>query len=285
MDETGPDIEFASKEWLDAAREILNRLAEGSAAELRGVAFSVCEVFTDTPPHLGWPDRRFAWHLRLVDGEVEVATGKIDDADMSVSAAYHLVLPIARTVYAGDPAAAMRARREAAHRAGLPGGGATSTGITDPALGRVLGGLHDELARRTKDDPDLTGRTAAYGLTEPAERLDSEGWVRVAAALSPAFTAELADAVGAGTPPGDHPLVAEAAGHPWLTTLVEHALGGPGRWTGAAVGEPTAAAAVGAVVLGSGSAAGDGGTLLVGTALPAGLIDALVLTLGFEKAV
>jgi hypothetical protein len=277
MTETTPDLEFASKEWVDAAREILQRAVREHAEELRGLSFSVCEVFTEAPARLGWPDQQLAWHLRIDDAEAEVGIGELEGADISMGGPYHVVLPIARTVYGGDPVRSMRARREAAHRAGLPAAAPTSEETPTPtapppAVSKVFSALHDGLARRTTDDPDLAGRTAAYGLTDAAKQVATDGWTLVSSAVSTDFARELASATSLSDP-----LVSELAAHPWITTLAEHALGAPAGSTGTTTGS------VVAVLLLEESSAGPAGSLVIGRDVAAHVPSGVpALTLGFD---
>lgn len=91
-------VVFASHEWLDLAREVLEDLVaqHGKA----GTSFSVCEVFTNAPHGMIGPDpAKAAWHFCIVDKTVTVGEGEIDSADMAVSVEYEKALPMARRTY------------------------------------------------------------------------------------------------------------------------------------------------------------------------------------------
>ncbi len=98
MTTQGTKVVFASSEWLDLAREVLEDLVaqHGHA----GTSFSVCEVFTNAPDGMIGPDPAVAaWHFSIVDKTVTVGEGEIDGADMAVSVEYEKALPAARRVY------------------------------------------------------------------------------------------------------------------------------------------------------------------------------------------
>lgn len=100
---------FASEAWVDEARRILEELvaAHGEAS----AAFSVCEVFSDTPPEAD-PSGTAAWHF-YIDGEtVRVGQGEVDDTDVKIRADYTATLPTARLVYTPEILAQRAKARE-----------------------------------------------------------------------------------------------------------------------------------------------------------------------------
>jgi hypothetical protein len=98
MTELIEKLTFASQEWVDVARGVLEEIV-AEHGEI-GRSFAVCEVFTDAPMGLVGPDpTTAAWHYRIVDMTVTVGVGAIDDADQSVTIDYEQVLAIARMVY------------------------------------------------------------------------------------------------------------------------------------------------------------------------------------------
>ena len=139
-------LEFASAEWVDAMRRIVEEQLRET--DLSGIAFSFSEEFTDPPEHLREPGAKsIGWYLRIAEGKVEVGRGVLESADSRVIADYQTTLPLARMVFGDNPqlakeAAALVAEATAAGRMRREG---------DPAAGaRVpLAGLHDEIARLT----------------------------------------------------------------------------------------------------------------------------------------
>lgn len=98
MTTQGAKVAFASYEWLDLAREVLEDLVEQHGKI--GTSFSVCEVFTNAPEGMIGPDpAKAAWHFSIVDKTVAVGEGEIDGADMAVSVEYDKALPMARRTY------------------------------------------------------------------------------------------------------------------------------------------------------------------------------------------
>ena len=117
MTEATKKLVFASGEWVELARGVLDELVARHGEP--GKSFSVCEAFTDAPENLAGPDATTAaWHFRIVDKTVTVGEGEIDGADFSVRVAYAQALPMARMVYTPEMAAQMRAARTKAEGGG-----------------------------------------------------------------------------------------------------------------------------------------------------------------------
>jgi hypothetical protein len=110
-------VEFLSDAWIDVARQYLLEAAAREPA-FANATFSICESFTDAPPHLGLPDNRAVWHFRSDGRTIEVGRGDLPGADVRIDADYQTVLAMAQTVYAAGPEAVARAQRELQHRAG-----------------------------------------------------------------------------------------------------------------------------------------------------------------------
>jgi len=97
MTQEAKKFPFASHEWLEVARSVLEELVAEHGEE--GKKFSACEVFTDAPEGLVGPDpTTAAWHF-VIDGKaVTVGEGEIDNADLAPRASYSQVLMIAKMV-------------------------------------------------------------------------------------------------------------------------------------------------------------------------------------------
>ena len=139
MTETTKKLAFASSEWVDLARTVLEELVEEYGET--GKSFSACEVFTDAPEGLAGPDlTTAAWHFRIVGKTVTVGEGEIDGADMSVRMAYAQVLPLAKMVYTPETLARTQAGQPQAE-----------AGDNDkPTMPTYLLELHNRLAVLTK---------------------------------------------------------------------------------------------------------------------------------------
>ncbi len=130
-------VTFASVEWVDLARTVLEELVAAHGES--GKSFSVCEVFTDAPEGLAGPDATTAvWHFRIVDKAVTVGEGEINGADLDVRVAYAKALPMARMVYTPEMAKQLRAAR------------AQAEGDAQPTPPAYLLELHNRLALATK---------------------------------------------------------------------------------------------------------------------------------------
>ena len=193
VDVTGR-AELVSDAWIDAARRYLED-AVATEPALRSGSWSVCETFTDAPPGLGLPGDVAVWHLRIDDGVVTVGRGELPDADLRVRGDYQAVLAMSQTVYAAGPEAVARARRELAHRHG-PDAVVMEGGLQgDRAALRAIGGLHDHLAARTVENPDLAHRLRRLGLERHAAELDEVGFTVIERAVSEVMADELREVV------------------------------------------------------------------------------------------
>jgi ectoine hydroxylase-related dioxygenase (phytanoyl-CoA dioxygenase family) len=186
-------VEFLSDSWIDAARRFLEDAVAADPA-LAATNFSVCESFTDAPPALGYPDDRAVWHFRLGGGRVEAGRGDLADVDMRIDGDYQAILAIAQTVYAAGADAVARAHREMAHRP-------ESTVVRHGSLAgntvatAVLGQLHDHLAARTMENPDLEHRVRRLGLERHVRELDEQGYTIIERAVTEAMADELREVV------------------------------------------------------------------------------------------
>lgn len=87
-------VEFASPQWLDALKSMIERYMALAPPDLE---LSICEVFTGVPKHLDKDGNGIiAWHCRISGGRLDFCEGAIDDADIKTVADYAFVLPLAR---------------------------------------------------------------------------------------------------------------------------------------------------------------------------------------------
>ncbi len=87
-------VEFASPEWLDTLKGMIERYMALAPSDLE---LSICEVFTGVPKHLDKNgDGVIAWHCRISGGRLDFRDGAIDDADIMTVADYDFILPFAR---------------------------------------------------------------------------------------------------------------------------------------------------------------------------------------------
>jgi ectoine hydroxylase-related dioxygenase (phytanoyl-CoA dioxygenase family) len=101
---------------------------------------------------------------------------------------------------------------------------------------KTLMELHDGLARRTVDNPDLAHRLAGHGLLRHAADLRERGYTILENAITHAFADELREAILEKIAEHDPPLAAamllergrlfeEAIQHPWVMALAEQVCG------------------------------------------------------------
>ena len=184
-------LEFLSKEWIAAAANQLGKIVEQRSAGLGGLDFTLTEVFDQAPPHLGWDRDIAAWTVRIHDGTVTVAPGIGPAADCKISGTYQLALPAVQAVGARATA---RARHEAEFSAGRPVISIEGDFPSGP-VGAIFQELHDQLARRTVQNPDLAHRIDQYGLADKVRDLKENGYAVIESAISPSLIEELRTAV------------------------------------------------------------------------------------------
>ena len=230
-------VEFASREWVAEADRYLQANVAKAGSALDGLETSLTERWSNAPPHLGFKDNAAGFSLRIRDGKVEVGVGPAGEADTEIDGDYNSVLPIACTIYGGDAAIQQRAQREYSKlmREPIKRQGQMPE---HPGIMQVLGGLHDHMARRTINNPDIDHRIERYGLRGNVAELEDQGYT----ILENAFTDELADElrdeadrIHDSQPAEDGWKAAqllhrgrlweEAVVHPWVLTLADYLLG------------------------------------------------------------
>ena len=96
--------EFASPGWFAALHALLTQ-AILSAGDLTGVRWSVCEVFTNLPPHLPQGrDGSVAWHYYLTEENFRFGFGEREDVEFRAVIDYALGSELAVIHVGDDPA-------------------------------------------------------------------------------------------------------------------------------------------------------------------------------------
>ena len=111
-------VEFASAEWISAARAILEDLAASQGRDED--QFSVCEQFSGAPDHIS-ASGAAAWYFRIRGRTVEVNSGALEDADVMIRGDYEATLPTARLVYTPEYLAERQRKRESGELPRPPG--------------------------------------------------------------------------------------------------------------------------------------------------------------------
>jgi len=212
-------VEFASREWCEEANRYLQEQAVLHPEALDGVEWSVTERWQNAPPHLGFPGNTAGFWFTISGGTIEVGAGPAAEAETEIDGDYNAILPIGWTVYNGDAAIQARAQREYGHLSRDTPVKMNGQFPSHPPLLPFLGGLHDHMARRTINNPDVDHRIEHYGLRSSVEELDGQGYT----VLESAFTHVMADELIENAGVGRH--WEEMVVHPWVLTLVDQALG------------------------------------------------------------
>ncbi len=145
--------EFGSPAWLATLGGLIlgaiGKTALARAKDRMGpLNFSMCEVFTAPPEHLGGQGARLAWHCVVKDGALRFETTEADDVAVKIVADYQTILPIARLDTDASPDGADK--MAALFQAGIAAGKATAKGAQIEDGGPPpLDGVHNTIARLT----------------------------------------------------------------------------------------------------------------------------------------
>ncbi|MBX3705970.1 MAG: phytanoyl-CoA dioxygenase family protein [Pseudomonadales bacterium] len=185
--------EFLSDAWLAEARGFLDRELAGRRSQFAGRAFSLSERYTDAPPHMSFPNDVAAWSVRY-DG-AQVAVGRDFDAaaERVVEGDYQAALTVAQRVGALSSDAMAAARADVRHLFG-PDARRECGAHAHPAAAELLGLLHDHMARRTVENPDLAHRATRLGIADRVREMEESGYTVIERAITPAFADEIREA-------------------------------------------------------------------------------------------
>jgi ectoine hydroxylase-related dioxygenase (phytanoyl-CoA dioxygenase family) len=182
--------EFLSDAWLEEAREFLVREVAARRERLAGRAFSLSERFTDAPPHLKLAGDVAAWSARYDGEKIELRRGFDERADVVVEGDYQAALTAAQFVGVFAPGAMDALMREIAAIFGA--GAVRARGqFADPQAAELVAMLHDHMARRTVENPDLAHRAARQGVAQKIRDMEEQGYAVLERAISPEFADEL----------------------------------------------------------------------------------------------
>ena len=183
-------FEFLGGAWLEAAREFLEREVAARKERLGGRAFSLSERFTNAPPHLKLAGDVAQWSARY-DGEKLTVSREFDErADLVVEGDYQATLSVAQFVGALVPGAMQAQMREIATMFGKDAVRARGA-LADPQASELVAMLHDHLARRTVENPDLAHRATRQGLAGKIREMEEHGYTVLERAISPEFADEI----------------------------------------------------------------------------------------------
>ncbi len=180
-------FEFLSDQWLDEAKSFLAARL-GTSDELG--PFRVSEQFADAPPHLEFEGNVAAWTLNYDGESLTVGRDVTPDADVFIEGDYQAALTAAQIVGAQIPGAMADELREVTHTFGEDAIRPRDR-LQNPEARSLLAVLHDHMARRTVDNPDLAHRAARQGLTRHVQEMEKNGYTVIERAISPEFADEV----------------------------------------------------------------------------------------------
>ena len=187
-------VEFLSDDWLAEAGRFLEQETRVRKERLGGRPFSISERFADAPPHLKLPGDVAGWAVRYDGERAEVSRDFDAAADVVVEGDYQAALMSAQFVGVLAPGGAAEMRRERDHLFGKDAVRLKGA-LADEQAGQLLGALHDHMARRTVENPDLAHRAARLGLSGKIREMEEQGYTVVERAISPTFADEMRAAI------------------------------------------------------------------------------------------
>jgi hypothetical protein len=179
-------VEFLSDAWVQAAERFLAREVEQRKGRLGGRPFSISERFAHAPPHLKFDHDVGAWHVRYDGERVSVGRAFVADADMTIEGDYQAALMTAQYVGLGAPAGMRAMHRELTNVFGRDALRVKGSLASEPVR-NLFADLHDHMARRTVENPDLAHRAARQGLTGKIREMEERGYTVLERAISREF--------------------------------------------------------------------------------------------------
>lgn len=185
-------FEFLSDGFVAEGRAFLER--ETAALRTRDAArpFTISERFTDAPPHLGFPDNLATWQIAFDGERVTVGRGFNPDADVTIEGDYQAAVMAQQFVGAASPTDAARAHRELTQIFGKDCIRVKGRFDSEP-LNAMFAHMHDHMARRTIENPDLAHRAGRQGIAGKIREMEEQGYTVLENAISPAFADEIRD--------------------------------------------------------------------------------------------
>ncbi len=179
-------VELLDDAWIDRARRFLEKELPAAAP----AAFSISERFTDAPPHLGFADGVAAWTARWDGTAVTAERGASADADVFVEGDYQAALTGAQQVGYERPGGMADGWREVVQQLGKDAVRMRGA-ISDERTNHLLTRMHDHLARRTVENPDIHHRATRQGLAEHVRHMEEHGYAVIERAISSDFADEI----------------------------------------------------------------------------------------------
>lgn len=227
-------VELGTDAWTDCMRSFLTSNSHTIPTDLR---VSVSERFTDPPPHVDC-DQDCGYTVRFSRSEIEVTSQPEEDADFYREGDYNAAIPFFTRIVGEDNESDNRVLKEYLSLFGAKYPAHDGFVPHVPEIQDLLVDLHNHLARRTVNNPDVEHRIHHLGLEAATHDLETKGY----AVLPNAFTAEFADELRRqahanhdAAPPNTGfratmlllrgRVWEEAVIHPWVIALMEFLLG------------------------------------------------------------
>ena len=149
MPESIGDLTFATTEWVDAAREILDAEANRYREELEGASrHAFCQVARNAPVYLG-VGNTLAYSVIFENGKAEITANELPDneCDMKMVGDHSLMSNMARLVFQGKDPSVLEAARNRLFRVGR--WQTSGNQPPDRVLHAIWQGVNDAMAERT----------------------------------------------------------------------------------------------------------------------------------------
>lgn len=227
--------ELASPHWIAVAGAFLAGFSQGVQAPAAPWRYSA--LLEHPPLHLSPKGEPLAYTITFSETGIEITPTADPEADRFETADYNCALPLAWILHEDNPRAS---RLEREYRL-LFGSGLKEPRERTPApeaARKVLAALHDHMARRTINNPDIRHRAKQLGIEKNLVDLDEQGYTVLTGAFSADYASDLraeTDRNHAGRADGASfratmllqrgRIWEEAAIHPWVLTVVEWILG------------------------------------------------------------
>ena len=181
--------EYLSDAWLEEACAFLNREVAERKQQLSG-PFCVSERFTDAPPHLKFPHNVAQWAMAYDGEKVTVCRDFNAQAFLKVDGDYQAACTGAQFVGVSSRGAWKRMTEQVALIYGKNGLRVQGE-LEDREAARIMMRLHDHMARRTVENPDLYHRASRMGLCANIREMEEQGYTIIRNAIPPDFADEV----------------------------------------------------------------------------------------------
>ena len=228
--------EFLSEQWLATANSFL----ESRSTELSATDFSFSYRYFHPPPHLNPTKANFLGiTYRVEKGKLAFEPSFDPSAESKAEGSYNALLPLILTYFGDDKQSADRKFYEHTQRLGSQASAIEPGPKPLPQCAQtVFAEMHDYMALRTLNNPDVLNRAQGLGLGGNLEHLDEFGYTIMPNAFSDEFGDALREEAarnhdrapkGSGFRQGmllkRGKLWEEAAQHPWVLAVAEYLLG------------------------------------------------------------